>query len=85
MYPVKLSKYIRSLDSNIAPYVDISDERLFWLHVTFPNYVDEIQNSFNNAGMRGWSKKTAHDLKFTSNSTYRCVKFFYLKLDSIMY
>jgi hypothetical protein len=35
------TQYIRSLDSNITPYVDISDERLFWLHVTFPNYVDE--------------------------------------------
>jgi hypothetical protein len=68
------TQYIRSLDSNIASYVDIS-ERLFWLHVTFPNYVDEIQNSSNNAGMRGLPKETAHALKFTSNSTYRCVKY----------
>jgi hypothetical protein len=70
------TQYIRSLDSNIASYVDIS-ERLFWLHVTFPNYVDEIQNSSNNAGMRGLSKETAHALIFTSNSTYRCVKYLF--------
>jgi hypothetical protein len=36
-------------------------------------YVDEIQNSSDNAGMRGLSKETAHALKFTS--TYRCVKY----------
>jgi hypothetical protein len=52
------TQYIRSFDSNIAPYVDISDERLSWLHATFTNYIDDIQSSSSNVDMRGLSKET---------------------------
>ncbi|KAJ3660023.1 hypothetical protein Zmor_011679 [Zophobas morio] len=65
--------YIRSLDSSIAPYVDVSDERLEWLHVTFPNYIDDIQHISVTAGMKGLSQETAHALKFTAESM--CIKF----------
>jgi hypothetical protein len=34
--------YIRSLNSAVAPYIDISDERLHWLNVTFPNYIEDV-------------------------------------------
>jgi hypothetical protein len=37
--------YIKFLDSAVAPYVDIPDERLHWLNITFPNYIEHIQNS----------------------------------------
>jgi hypothetical protein len=51
------TQYIRSFDSNIAPYVDISDERLSWLHATFTNYIDDIQSSSSNVDMRGLSDR----------------------------
>jgi hypothetical protein len=67
--------YIRSLNSAVAPYIDISDERLHWLNVTFPNYIEDIQNSSFSAGLQGLTKETAHALIFTSRSTFLCVKF----------
>ena len=69
------SHYIHSLDSTVAPYVHISDERLHWLNVTFQNFIDDVQNSSLKAGLHGLSKETAHALKFTARSTYLCVKF----------
>jgi hypothetical protein len=44
--------YIRSLESAVAPYVDISDERLHWLNITFPNYIEDIQNSSLSIGLQ---------------------------------
>jgi hypothetical protein len=63
------SQYIRSLDSSIAPYIHVSDERLSWLNVTFQNYIDDIQTNSANAEMRGLTKETAHALKFTAKNT----------------
>jgi hypothetical protein len=37
--------YIRSLDSAVAPYIHVSDERLQWLNTTFPSYIDDIQQN----------------------------------------
>jgi hypothetical protein len=69
------SQYIRSLDSSIAPYIHVSDERLSWLNVTFQNYIDDIQTNSVNGGMRGLTNETAHALKFTAKSTYMCIRF----------
>lgn len=66
---------IRTLNSDIAPYVHVSDERLHWLNVTFPSYIDEIQNYSANSGMQGLTNETAHALKFTAQSTYLCITF----------
>lgn len=67
--------YLRSLDSSIAPYVHISDERLDWLNVTFPKYIDDIQKTSVDVGFKGLTKETAHALQFTAKSTYLCVNF----------
>jgi hypothetical protein len=67
--------YIESLDSSVAPYTNISDERLEWLNATFPNYIDDIQNTSQQIGLKGLSNETAHALKFTAKSTCLCVKF----------
>jgi hypothetical protein len=69
------SQYIRSLDSTIAPYINVSDERLHWLEETFTKYIDEIQIVSANVGMQGFSKETAHALQFTAKSTHLCIKF----------
>ncbi|EEZ99107.1 hypothetical protein TcasGA2_TC005000 [Tribolium castaneum] len=60
------SQYIRSLDSHIAPYVNVSDERLQWLKETFTKYIDEVQIVSANVGLQGFSKETAHALQFTA-------------------
>jgi hypothetical protein len=67
--------YIRSLESAVAPYVDISDERLHWLNITFPNYIADIQNSSLLIGLQGLTNETAHALIFTARSTYLCIEF----------
>jgi hypothetical protein len=67
--------YIRSLESAVAPYVDISDERLHWLNITFPNYIEDIQNSSLLIGLQGLTNETAHALIFTARSTYLCMEF----------
>jgi hypothetical protein len=67
--------YIRSLDSAVAPYIHVSDERLQWLNTTFPSYIDDIQQNSANVGLKGLTNETAHALQFTSRSTYMCIKF----------
>jgi hypothetical protein len=67
--------YIKSLDSAVAPYVDIPDERLHWLNITFPNYIEHIQNSSLLIGFQGSTNETAHALIFTARSTYLCIEF----------
>ena len=69
------NQYIRSLDSSVAPYVNVSDERLHWLTHDFPQYIDDIQVQSQRAGLPGLSKETAHSLKFIARSTYLTVKF----------
>jgi hypothetical protein len=70
------SQYIRSLDSTIAPYINVSDERLHWLEDTFTKYIDEIQIVSANVRKQGFSKETAHALQFTAVlSTRLCIKF----------
>jgi hypothetical protein len=69
------TQYIRSFDSNITPYVDISDERLSWLNATVTNYIYDIQSSSSNVDMHGLSNETAYALTFTANSTYLCIKY----------
>ena len=67
--------YIHSLDSSVAPFINVDDERLHWLNITFPNYIEDIQNCSARIGLKGLSKETAHALQFTSKSTYLCIKF----------
>ena len=67
--------YIHALDSNVAPYVNISDQRLHWLNTTFQNYIDDIQSTSASTGYKCLSSETAHALKFIAKSTFLCVQF----------
>ncbi|KAJ3651935.1 hypothetical protein Zmor_017939 [Zophobas morio] len=67
--------YIRSRDSTVAPYADVSDQRLEWLNVTLPNYIDDVQSNSSRDRLSGLSGETAEALKFTAKSTCLCIKF----------
>ena len=67
--------YIHSLNSSIAPYMDVSDERLQWLNETFASYIDDIQENIRTVCLKGFTAETSHALKFTAKSTYLCTNF----------
>lgn len=67
--------YIHSLNSNAAPYINISDERLQWLDTIFPNYIDNIQTNSAINGLPGLTAETSTALKFTAKSTCFTVKY----------
>jgi hypothetical protein len=67
--------YIRSLDNNVPPYADITDERFHWLDLTFRNYINDVQQSSTSAGIQGLSRETANALNLLQKNTCLCVKF----------
>ena len=66
---------MHALDSSVAPYVNISDERLYRLNVTLQNYIDDFQLISVCNGFKGLSNEIAQALKFTAKSTFLCVEF----------
>lgn len=69
------TQHFKQLDSNCTPYTEITDERLIWLSETFPQYIQDIQETSRLMNMKGLTKETAHALIFTAQSTSECVKY----------
>ena len=53
----------------------MNDERLSWLTEDFIDYIDEIQKSYNQENVMGFTKETHEALKITSQATAACVKY----------
>jgi hypothetical protein len=67
---------IRSLYNDVAPYADITDERLHWLDLTFRNYINDVQQSSTSAGIQGLSRETANALNLLQKTLVFVLNFF---------
>jgi hypothetical protein len=75
------TQHIHQRDTNTAPYNNINDARLSWLNGEFIQYINDIQSSSENLGIKGLSKETAEALIFTARSTSLCIKYLIGDLD----
>jgi hypothetical protein len=75
------TQHIHQRDANTAPYNNINDARLSWLNGEFIQYINDIQSSSENLGIKGLSKETVEALIFTARSTSLCIKYLIGDLD----
>lgn len=67
--------FIQIQDQNKMHFFDVSDERLCWLEVEYPAYLEEIGQESLSRGFKFMSKETHEAVIHTSFATAKCVRY----------